>query len=91
MHTCGRHGPCESRRCAGGRTPRSQAKRGLSSRRSASRWRIEQAKGIIIAQQGCSVDQAFQLLVEMSQRSHVKLHDVASDLVARARDQAAGR
>jgi GAF domain-containing protein len=57
----------------------------------STRGVIEQAKGIIIAQQGCSADQAFQLLVEMSQRSHVKLHDVASDLVARARDQAAGR
>lgn len=54
----------------------------------STRGVIEQAKGIIITRQGCSADQAFQLLVEISQRSHIKLHDVARDLVARARDQA---
>jgi AmiR/NasT family two-component response regulator len=54
----------------------------------STRGVIEQAKGILIARQGCSADQAFQLLVQISQRSHVKLHDVARDLVERARNQA---
>jgi GAF domain-containing protein len=55
----------------------------------STRGMIEQAKGIIIAEQGCSADEAFQLLVNASQRSHVKLHDLATDLVGRARDRAA--
>jgi len=55
----------------------------------STRGMIEQAKGIIIAEQGCSADEAFQLLVSASQRSHMKLHDVATDLVGRARDRAA--
>lgn len=55
----------------------------------STRGVIEQAKGIIIARQGCSADQAFQLLVGMSQRSHVKLHDLAADLVEAVRNQAA--
>ncbi|HWG73577.1 MAG TPA: GAF and ANTAR domain-containing protein [Acidimicrobiales bacterium] len=46
---------------------------------------IEQAKGILIAQQGCSPAAAFDLLVRASQRSHTKLHDVAVQLVERAR------
>jgi AmiR/NasT family two-component response regulator len=50
---------------------------------------IEQAKGIIIAEQGCSADEAFQLLVTTSQRSHMKLHDLATELFERARDRAA--
>jgi AmiR/NasT family two-component response regulator len=50
---------------------------------------IEQAKGIIIARQGCSAEDAFELLVSMSQRTHVKLHDVAADLVEQARHRAA--
>ena len=54
----------------------------------STRGVIEQAKGILIARQGCSADQAFQLLVQLSQRTHVKLHDVARDLVDRARGQA---
>jgi GAF domain-containing protein len=54
----------------------------------STRGVIEQAKGILIARQGCSADQAFQLLVQISQRSHIKLHDVARDLLARARNQA---
>jgi len=54
-----------------------------------TRGMIEQAKGIIIAEQGGSADEAFQLLVTASQRSHMKLHDVATGLVERARDRAA--
>jgi GAF domain-containing protein len=55
----------------------------LSTRRA-----IEQAKGIIIAEQGCTADEAFDLLVRASQRGHIKLHDVASELVERARKRA---
>jgi GAF domain-containing protein len=49
---------------------------------------IEQAKGIIIARQGCTADEAFQMLVRLSQRGHKKLHDVAAELVQRAKEQA---
>jgi GAF domain-containing protein len=55
----------------------------------STRGVIEQAKGIVIAEHGCSADEAFQLLVAASQRSHMKLHDVAAQLVERARDSAA--
>jgi len=54
----------------------------------STRGIIEQAKGIIIAEQGCSADQAFQLLVTMSQRRHTKLHDLATELVDHARHRA---
>jgi GAF domain-containing protein len=56
----------------------------------STRGVIEQAKGIIIARQGCSADEAFQVLVRLSQHGHRKLHDVANELVERARNQAAG-
>ncbi|MFL6241186.1 MAG: GAF and ANTAR domain-containing protein [Actinomycetes bacterium] len=48
----------------------------------ASRAVIEQAKGVLMARQGCDADTAFFLLVRMSQASHRKLRDVAADLVA---------
>jgi GAF domain-containing protein len=68
---------------------RTQRLAGQLAEALSTRGVIEQAKGIIIARQGCSADQAFQLLVAMSQRSHVKLHDVAADLVETARNKAA--
>jgi GAF domain-containing protein len=43
---------------------------------------IEQAKGIIIAQQHCTPEQAFELLTRLSQATHRKLRDCAADLVA---------
>lgn len=42
---------------------------------------IDQAKGILMAQQHCSVDDAFQALVTISQRSNRKLRDVAQEVV----------
>nr|WP_042187583.1 GAF and ANTAR domain-containing protein [Kibdelosporangium sp. MJ126-NF4]CEL18203.1 GAF domain-containing protein [Kibdelosporangium sp. MJ126-NF4] len=48
-----------------------------------SRAVIDQAKGIIMGARGVGADQAFQLLVEQSQRDNVKLHDIAERLVAR--------
>lgn len=38
---------------------------------------VEQAKGILMAQTGCTADEAFDMLRTASQRSNVKLRDVA--------------
>lgn len=50
---------------------------------------IEQAKGILIAQRGCTPDEAFALLSELSQDTNTKVHTVAQalvgDTIARAR------
>jgi GAF domain-containing protein len=43
---------------------------------------IEQAKGIVIAQQHCSPEYAFELLTRLSQTTHRKLRDCATNLVA---------
>jgi hypothetical protein len=43
---------------------------------------IEQAKGILAAEHRVNPEQAFQLLVELSQHANVKLRDVAVELVA---------
>ena len=42
---------------------------------------VEQAKGVLVAQTGCSPDQAFELLRSASKRSNVKLRDVALKIV----------
>lgn len=49
-----------------------------------SRAEIDQAKGILMAVHGCSADEAFQRLVQQSQRSNTKVHDVACQLLASA-------
>jgi GAF domain-containing protein len=54
----------------------------------STRGVIEQAKGVIIAREGCSAERACQLLVEISQRSQAKLRDVARYVVERAKQQA---
>ncbi|MBX9243876.1 ANTAR domain-containing protein [Actinotalea ferrariae] len=46
-----------------------------------SRGVIEQAKGIIMAKQGCSADDAFARLATMSQQRNVKLRDLARSIV----------
>ncbi len=46
-----------------------------------SRAAIEQAKGVLMAQRRCSPDEAFEVLVELSQRSNRKLREVAEALV----------
>src|SRR5215831_10896139 len=51
--------------------------------RLASMPVIEQAKGIIMAQQGCPEDQAFMALRRASQRENVKVRDLAAMIVAR--------
>jgi GAF domain-containing protein len=47
-----------------------------------SRAVIEQAKGIIMAEQRCTPDDAFALLTRVSQNTNRKLRDVAAALVA---------
>lgn len=53
-----------------------------------SRAVIDQAKGILMAERRIPADQAFNLLVEMSQHSNRKLRDVAQALVDRASEPA---
>ena len=48
-----------------------------------SRAEIDQAKGILMAQRGCTADEAFDLLREQSQRHNVKLREVATRVVRR--------
>ena len=50
----------------------------------ASRATIEQAKGILMAERRCTPDDAFAILVELSQATNRKLRDVASALVEQA-------
>jgi GAF domain-containing protein len=47
----------------------------------ATRAVIEQAKGIIMRDRGCTADEAFDALVKLSQEAHVKLREVAQRLV----------
>jgi GAF domain-containing protein len=49
----------------------------------ASRAVIEQAKGILMAAQHCTADEAFDLLRRASQRENRKLREIAIDMVAR--------
>ena len=42
---------------------------------------IEQAKGIVMAQQGCGPDEAFDVLRRASQQANVKLHVLAAQIV----------
>jgi len=44
---------------------------------------IEQAKGILMAQQGCGPDEAFDLLRRASQRANVKVRVLAAQIIAR--------
>jgi GAF domain-containing protein len=46
-----------------------------------SRAVIDQAKGILMGARGITADEAFQVLVEQSQRENIKLHDIAERLV----------
>jgi AmiR/NasT family two-component response regulator len=50
----------------------------------ASRAVIEQAKGILIGGRRCNADEAFAILVRLSQHSGRKLHEVAQALVSQA-------
>lgn len=50
----------------------------------ASRAVIERAKGVLIAREGCSDDDAFDILRRASQRENRKLREIAQELVDRA-------
>ena len=52
---------------------------------------IEQAKGMLMADTGCDPDAAFDMLRRRSQTVNVKVHQVAHQLVAAARERAAER
>ena len=45
---------------------------------------IEQAKGILIAQTGCTPEEAFTMLRQASQRSNVRVSELAASIVDRA-------
>jgi hypothetical protein len=45
---------------------------------------IEQAKGVLMAQQGCEPDAAFDLLRRASQRSNVPVRDLAARIMRQA-------
>jgi AmiR/NasT family two-component response regulator len=47
-----------------------------------SRPDIDMAKGVLIAQNGCTPDEAFSRLVNESQRRNVRLHVIAQELLA---------
>lgn len=47
----------------------------------ASRTVIDQAQGMVMALAGCSADEAWHVLVEVSQRTNTKLREVATALV----------
>jgi AmiR/NasT family two-component response regulator len=51
---------------------------------------IEQAKGILMAQTGCTADQAFDMLRKASQRSNVRVRDLATEIVTRSANGAGG-
>jgi GAF domain-containing protein len=54
----------------------------------SSRTEIDQAIGILMAEQRCTADQAFALLRQHSQNTNRKLRDVAADLITRVTGQA---
>ena len=51
---------------------------------------IEQAKGMLIAEHGCTADQAFQMLADASQRYNRKLRDIAEAMVHGAQSASPG-
>ncbi len=53
----------------------------------SSRTVIGQAQGMLMAFAACSADEAWQVLVEVSQRTNIKLREVATALVAAARGE----
>jgi GAF domain-containing protein len=55
----------------------------------ASRAVIDQAIGILIAQNGCSPEEGFDMLRKASQRSNTKLRDVAANIVEGASNRKA--
>ena len=52
---------------------------------------IDQAKGILMAQTGCTADAAFEMLRDASMRDNRKLNEVAARIVASVVDEDRGR
>jgi GAF domain-containing protein len=52
---------------------------------------IEQAKGIVMAERRCTADEAFAVLIKLSQDSNRKLRDVAAMLVAHSAEPGQAR
>jgi hypothetical protein len=57
----------------------------------AARSTVDQAIGILLAQQRCSVEEAFALLRQTSQGRNMKLRDVAAEIVGSAQRQQPGK
>jgi hypothetical protein len=78
------------RRLTATRGPGSDAARRMSAqvaqlrRALESRATIDQAKGIVMADRRCDADEAFRVLVNVSQDANTKLRDVADLLVSNA-------
>jgi GAF domain-containing protein len=51
-----------------------------------SRGVIDQAKGMLMLQQHCDADEAFEIIRRASQRSNRKVHDIAGEIVERLRN-----
>lgn len=49
---------------------------------------IEQAKGVLMAQSGCTPEEAFQMLRRASQRTNVRVRDLAAEIVEGAAKRA---
>ncbi len=47
----------------------------------ATRPTIDQAKGILMAQHGCTADEAFAMLAAASQRTNRKVSDIAAGMI----------
>ncbi len=56
-----------------------------------SRAAIEQAKGILMASRACTSQEAFEVLVKLSQRSQMKLREVAERFVEEAASREDGK
>lgn len=56
----------------------------------SSRATIEQAKGIVMSDRRCTADEAYALLVRMSNETNVKLADVAGAVVYQAQNPSLG-
>jgi len=76
-------GPAAGELVAALQTENHQLKQALEARAM-----IEQAKGMLMAQHGCSADRAFELLVAMSQAEQRKVREIAAEIVATGRPDA---
>lgn len=62
-----------------------EAENAALRRALASRSVIEQAKGMLMSERRCTADEAFEILVDLSQQWNVKLRDIADGLVSSIR------